>query len=281
MATTTEKPWIDWPDTDIEAGFWLKEKGYFQGYDDGTFRPNIPITINHFNTVLKRAEVIGSKPLSLDDKVLMKEAVEFLPGTVFTAAPNSMVTRYRLAVMLYRWKNMTQEQQSGAKLEQWFKTTYVTWNGVTRQPRLIGFGQIMIDYAHKYNVPIWLALGQCYRESQWFTTGLSINYNCGWGIKDKVIKPGWAVWGPVGNPIAVKGYTNYLNLEDAIHAYFKLMSSPERPYRDWIDKYLQTGDTCYIRQALNIYAPASENDTEEHYQIVISFVEKCEARGIK
>lgn len=282
-AMASNKPWEDWPDTDIEAGWYVKNEGIFQGHVDGLFHPHNPITSFQFCNVLEKIGIPIDRGYFQTTEVYMKDTQKFLPGTMFTANPESLATRYRTAVMIYRYK--TGITDIDERIEALLKEKPVTWNGVTRNSRLIGYGKAIVDYSRTFNIPIWLALGQCWRESQWFTTGLSIEYNCGWGMKDREIKPGWAMWGPVGNPASVKGFTNYMNLDDAIHAYFKLMSSPDRPYRALIDKYLAEPDQWkawgYITQALDIYAPGYENDTIEHHKIVRQVKTWCDERGIK
>ena len=284
MANQIEKPWSDWPETaiaeDLNAGWFVKNEGIFKGYSESEFRPHEPLKMRHFKMVLDRAGIQNTIYPS-EDIVTVKFSQDYLPETAWSALPFSEVTRFRAAVMIYRHKyglkNPEKDKIVADKIEQLFKEKPVTWNGVKRYSRLIGHGENIVRYSRQYNIPLWLALGQCWRESQWFTTGLSINYNCGWGIKDKVVKPGWAVWGPVGEPASVNGYTNYLNVDDAIHAYFKLMSSPDRPYKALIE----AGDDESIRKALNIYAPAFENDTEQHWQIVKTVRGWCKERGIE
>lgn len=285
----TEKPWKDWPDTDIEAGWYVKNEYIFQGYGTGEFRPNENISLAHFQSVLTRAEI----PWSLDDFIPITEDVvriktsqKIMPGTAWSAGPEEKVTRFRTAVMIYRYKNNiqppNQDEEIATKLNKWFDETWVTWDGVSRQTKFANddFGQLFVDLSEEYNVPIWLALGQCWRESQWFTTGLSVKpapgYNCGWGMKDSKQR-----WGEHGNPTHVKGYSNYISVEEAVGAYFRLMDSLIMPYRALIDKYLATGDLTYISQALDIYAPGYENDTIQHHKIVRQVKEWCEQRGIK
>jgi uncharacterized FlgJ-related protein len=160
-------------------------------------------------------------------------------------------------------------------LEKWFNETNVTYQGVTRRPRLIKYGAYIVAESKSHRVPMWLMLGQCWRESQWFTTGLSIDYNCGFGIKDVKGK-----WGVLGTPPLVKGFSNYTSVGVAISAYFELMDSNSMPYRKLIDGYLNTRNVDYIFQALDIYAPASENDTKEHHEIVMLKKKQCQERGI-
>lgn len=278
-AMASEKPWSDWPDTDIEAGFWLKEQGYLQGFVDGTFRPHIEVTPFQFSVVLDRAGIKSEWP----EKVDIGEALKYLPNTVQSSKSTDTLTRYRYAVMLYRHFNgihfpapVTPDQEVIDRLELFFKDKKVTWNGVTRTSRLTGYGDVIVNLSREYNVPIWLALGQCWRESQWFTTGLSVRYNCGWGIKDRN-----GTWGILGTPSLVSGFANYVSVGEAIHAYFRLMGSPDKPYRALIDKWYLTNEDCYIREALNIYAPAYENDAYQHWIIVRTVRGWLEERGIK
>lgn len=276
VAMAVEKPWADWPDSDIEAGLWVKEQKIYEGYSDGLFHPSGEVTPLHFITVMRRAGIEAEWPTTIPATI--GDALKYLPNTVTTSKPTDKLTRFRLAVMLYRHfvAPINTDQQIIDKLDMWFKETKVTWNGVTRQPRLIGHAAEIVRMARFHNIPIWLALGQCWRESQWGTTGLSIEYNCLWGMKDTLCK-----WGMPGNPRLIKGYTNYISIDTCIDAYFKLMSSPDKPYRALIDQYLATGDMTYISKALDIYAPGYENDTIQHHKIVRIVKDWCDERGIK
>jgi len=272
------KPWEDWPDTDIEAGWYVKNEGIFQGHVDGLFHPYNTITSFQFCNVLERIKIPVDRKYFKTSEVSMEDTQVFLPNTMFTADPESQPTRYRTAVMIYR--HLHPKEVMYDRLENWFSETKVTWNGVTRPTKLIGYADVFIDLSEKYNVPVWLALGQSWRESQWFTTGLSVDYNCGFGMKDATGR-----WGPLGNPSLIKGFSNYTSIGEAIHAYYKLMNSPDKPYRALIDKYLAESDPWkawgYITQALDIYAPGYENDTIEHHKIIRVVKSWCEERGIK
>jgi hypothetical protein len=272
VAMASEKAWADWPDTDIAAGFWVKEKGYFGGYTDGTFKPNLPINSVHFWSVLNRAGIKNASANS--NPATIADAQRYLPNAAVTSKPTDTLTRYRMAAMLYRnfVTPVSPDLVVIDKLEKLFLEKKVTWNGVTRTSKLVGHAKEIVDFSRNTGVPIWLALGQCWRESQWFTTGLSVNYNCGWGIKD-----GKGTWGILGSPNNVSGYSNYASISEAIAAYFRLMSSPNRPYKALID----AGDDESIRKALNIYAPAFENDTNQHWVIVKAVRGWLETRGIK
>ena len=287
----SEKAWKDWPDTDIEAGWYVKDNHIFNGYSTGEFKPNENISLTHFQSVLTRAEIDWSLddflPIT-EDVVRVKTSQKIMPGTAWSANPESLVTRYRAAVMIYRFKNGVEPQEEPdnppvdedakviAAIEQLFQDKPVTYQGVKRYSKLVGLAHVIVEDARKYNVPIWLCLAQSWRESQWFTTGLSINYNCGWGIKDSKGR-----WGELGSPTCVSGYSNYSSEEEAVHAYFRLMGSEEMPYKSLIDSYRQTSDMSYIYKALDIYAPGYENDTYQHHKIVSIVKEWCVSRGIE
>lgn len=278
----TKKPWNDWPDTDIEAGWWVKNEGIYEGYPDETygslFHPNGDVTPLHFVTIMRRAGIEAEWPTTIPATI--GDALKYLPNTVLTSKPTDKLTRYRLAVMLYRHfvspLHPDANEDMIKALDDWFQETKVTWHGVTRQTKFVGYGELFLALAEEHNVPIWLALGQCWRESQWFTTGISVDYNCGWGMKDKTGR-----WGTMGSPTHVKGYTNYISVEEAINAYFRLMDSPDMPYRALINEHLQTGSMTPIYEALDIYAPGYENDTVQHHKIVNIVKGWCEDRGIK
>ena len=277
-AMAMEKPWRDWPDTDIEAGWYVKNEKIFQGHVDGLFHPHNTITSFQFCNVLERVGIPVDRGYFKTTEVYMKDTQKFLPDTAFTADPQSFATRYRVAVMIYRY--LHPEEVMEERLEKWFLETKVTWNGVTRPTKLVGYANVFVNLSKEYNVPIWLALGQAWRESQWFTTGLSIDYNCGFGMKDSTGR-----WGPLGNPPLIKGFSNYTSVGESIHAYYKLMSSTEKPYRALIDSYLVAPDSWqawgFITQALDIYAPGYENDTIEHHKIVQLVKTWCDKREIK
>lgn len=277
---TTEGLWADWPDSDIEAGLWVKEQGIYKGYPDALFYPNSEVTPPHFVVVMDRAGIKAGLPTTTP--VTIGDALKYLPNTVVTSKPTDKLTRFRLAVMLYRHfvAPINSDQTIIANLEKWFRETRVTWNNVTRPTKFIGHASLFVKLSREYNVPIWLALGQSWRESQWFTTGLSVNYNCGWGMRDRTGR-----WGAMGTPTHVRTFTNYVSVEEAINAYYRLMNSPKMPYRALIDKYLAESDPKkaweHIMEALDIYAPSFENDTVEHHKIVQIIKRQAEQRGIK
>lgn len=277
---TQTQLWSDWPaDENSAVGHFVLDNKYMTGYADGTFRPNEQVNSSRFFIIITRAKIVDAYPVMPEipiNGITVGYALKYLPGTVTTALPNEPLTNRRLAVMLYKHFTNPVNPDQGIidKLEKWFVVTHVTWNGKTRQPRLIGHAATIVADARKYNVPIWLALGQCWRESQWFTTGLSVDYNCGWGIKDSKGK-----WGIVRSTHS--GYTDYVSVDESIHAYFRLMSNNGMPYWALIVKYYATGNMSYIYQALDIYAPASENDTAEHHQIVATVKSWCNDKGIK
>ena len=179
--------------------------------------------------------------------------------------------------MVYRYKNgienpnspSNEDAQVVAAIEQLFQDKPVKWQGVTRKSKLIGLAHVIVEDARKYNIPIWLCLGQGWWETQWYTTGMSLKYNQGWGMKDTM---GW------GEIIDYHdGFANYVSVEESIHAYFKLMSSPDMPYRAWIDK-LMAGDESYLRTILQAYCV---NKIYQHLATVKVVKGWCEERGIK
>ena len=275
----SEKPWADWPDSDIEAGQWVKDNKIFEGYSETEFRPNENIKVSHFQSVLTRAEI----PWSLDDfvpitedVVLIKTAQKIMPGTAWLAKPDEKVTRYRTAVMVYRFKNgivnpnpINPDQAVIDAMEKLFQDKPVTWNGVTRKSKLIGHAAVIVADARKYNIPIWLCLGQGWWETQWYTTGMSLTYNQGWGMKDT---QGWGE-----SRGTHKGFTDYVSIDESIHAYFRLMSSPKMPYRAWVDKLI-AGDESYLRTILQSYCV---NSISSHLATVKTVRGWCDQRGIK
>lgn len=272
--------WTDWPvGQDEEAAHFVYNNKIFLGYEDDLFHPWEYITEKQVIRVCKRAGIRTDldENTYADAPALMGWVQDyFLPATVHSACLQEPCTRFRLAVMLYR-HGMTPCPNLAVpashvwlqnKLDEWFDETYV--NG--RQSRLVGTGRTFIDASLENNVPIWLALAQCWRESQWFTTGLSRSYNCGWGIKASP----WE-WGNLGYPETVQGYGNYESVEEAVKAYFNYMNNQTSDggylYRDLIDNH-------EWKRILDIYAPPYENDSYEHYQIVMQVRKWCENKGI-
>lgn len=277
-ATVSAHIWPDFLPGYEPTEHYIYETGLMRGYPDGLFRPYSAVTQHQVVVVAARGgsrtdldpALFGSYPATM-------EWVErgFLPGTVMTAGPYEVCTRFRFAVMLERYGlnpgpptevyPASDLEITGAKLDAWFADTYVTWRGVTRQPRICGQGLLIVQQARGRNVPVWLALGQCWYESQWWTTGLSIEHNVGWGIKDTLGR-----WGMITG--LVQGFADYTTVEEAVLAYFRLIDSPG--YRGYVDAEDWAG-------LLNRYAPAFENDTAAHYATVMAVRRWCEERGIQ
>jgi hypothetical protein len=284
-AMATEKPWEDWPITsieeDLDAGWYVKSEGIFQGYKDGLFHPEIPITSFQFGVVLGRAKIPAEDYVPVGTSVTIEETQKYLPGTAWSSKPEDLATRFRTAVMIYRYKNgivapETIDKQIAAKIEELFKEHPHSWQGVSRYSRMVGHADTIVRCSKQYNVPISLCLAQCWAESCWFTGGKSLEFNMGFGMKDRLNR-----WGAVGNPSVIgDGFTNYISIDESIEAYFRLMSSPIMPCRALIDKWIETGDINYVNQLLDIYAPPYENDPnlKRTVSIVIGWVN---SKGIK
>lgn len=281
--SVNKKPWPDWPNEHIKEANFVKDKKWLLGYEDGNFRPWQPITERQVVTVAQRAGIrtdLGH--LTFHDIPATMSWVEngFLPGTVYEAGPEETCTRFRFAIMLYRYGEKpgpsteviptvpNPDEDVVSKLDRWLEETRVTWQGVTRKPRLAGHARTIVEESRKHNVPLWLALGQCWRESQWGTTGLSIDYNMLWGMKI-----GCGDYGEVKGTI--RGFADYVDIDECIRAYFRYMDSGDKPYRSWID----SGD---LEAILNFYAPPWDgNNPSQHYNIVATVRGWCEERGIE
>jgi hypothetical protein len=262
-AMATDKPWVDWPDTDVEAGVWVKEKGYLTGYFDGTFMPNNLVTPLQFSVVFDRVGIKTTWPTVVN----VGEAQKYLPLAKVSSKPTAVLTRYRLAVMLYRHfvTPMNIDEVNTKKIEELFQEHPHAWEGVYRYSRMVGHAGTIVRCAKQYNIPISLCLAQGWVESCWFTGGKSLEYNMGFGMKDSKLR-----WGTPGIPAFIgNGFTNYVSIDESIEAYFRLMSSPIMPYRALIGKWVETGDFNYVRQALDIYAPPSENDPDLHKDVAV------------
>jgi len=259
-------PWPDIPAGDeelIAAGTWALDEGIFQGRTDGTFGPWDSLLRRHVALVAERMGLPCT--LTTDDwaPALRSDVRDAIPGLEWLEERwDEPVTRSQVLRLMYRARDA---DPTAALLEQWFAETYVTWQGVTRQPRLIGHAALMVELSREHDVPLWLALGQCWRESQWGTTGLSITHNMLWGVKDAGGR-----WGELRGIVA--GFADYATVEECIRAYFRLMD--QGTYRGLIDAQDWRG-------LLDYYAPATENDTAEHYRIVMAVRAWAETRGIE
>lgn len=276
--------WQDWPEGYYEPLKFVMNNRLMFGYLDGTFKPWDSVSQWQVITVAARAKNKVLDPLDYEDKPATMGWVQqyFLPGTVYSAGMDEECTRFRFAVMLERYglkpgpveNPPTMVQEYGAILDKWFDETYVTWSGVKRQSRLVGCGEILCQESIEHDIPIWFALGQCWLESQWFTTGLASKYNCGWGIKASPSK-----WGELGDPATVgSGFGNYVSVEEAVRAYFRYLdgqtSGSGYLYRDLIDRH-------EWERIINIYAPPYENDCNEYYRVVRTVQRWCEDRGLR
>lgn len=249
------------------ASFWAAERGIFQGYEDGSFHPNVPVLKRHVALVARRTGLL-CPPWEDNYAVATRGQVrEAIPGLLWDSGRwEEGLTRSQLLRLMWRTVERTNpDEATAARLNAWFDEKLVTWCGVTRQPRLTGCGGLMVALSRAHEVPLWLALGQCWRESQWGTTGLSIEHNCLWGVKDTKGK-----WGELRGVIC--GFADYATLEECVRAYFRLMD--QGTYRGLIDAEDWRG-------LLDYYAPASENDAENHYLIVMTVRGWCEDRGIR
>jgi hypothetical protein len=284
MASTSS--WNDWPNEPEEVRKFITENNLMLGYPDGTFRPWNAVTEKQVVRVCKRAGIrtdLDENQYSDMPATMGWVTTYFLPGTAKTAGMEEECTRYRLATMLYRYglkpgptpipPSTSEDSIIADRLDKWFDEMYVTWNGVTRQNKLVGLGKVFVEESNKHRIPIWLALGQCWRESQWFTTGLSVTYNCGWGMKASVEK-----WGQLGSPSTIQGYGNYISVEEAVRAYFKYMD--EQTTGNGQPLYRNLIDQEKWQEVLNIYAPPFENNAQEHYNIVMTVRKWAADRGI-
>ncbi len=266
------EPALPWPDINpdddelMAAAWWAKDAGIFEGYDDGIFWPFGVVLKRHVALVAQRVGIPGPDWESDYGIATRWQVYLAIPGLTWNDRRwEEPLLRSQLLRLMYRARDgLDPDAEIAARLEQWFVETRVTWQGVTRQPRLIGHAALLVQLSREYRVPLWLALGQCWRESQWFTTGLATRYNCGWGIKG-------TNWGALGTPPTVSGFANYATVEESIRAYFRLMDSPL--YRSLIDAQNWRG-------VLDRYAPPYENNSTEHWAIVRTVRGWCEERGI-
>ena len=268
----------DWPrDTNPEVMNYVIDNGIILGYPDGTFRPWDIITAPQVARMANRA---GIRTDIQDENfdyypVTMKWIEEnFLPGTVFSAEPWEFCTRYRAAIMFFRFGKKPGPSTIPApdiwgitafNLNKWFDSTYYKWQGVKRQTRFVGLGTTFVEQSMSHRVPLWLSLGQAWRESCWATTGLSINYNMPWGIKATPAK-----WGEIKGYVG-EGFGDYVTIEESVKAYFRYMD--QSLYRTRIDNH-------QWRSILDTYAPPYENNSSQHYAIVMKVKSWCEERGI-
>lgn len=251
----------------VAAAAWAVGKGILVGYRDGTLRPDAPLLKRHVALVAKRSGRYYPpwiKDYGLAARGQVRDAI---PGLDWREERwDEPLTRSQLLRLVWRSAEKTDPDDTmAARLDAWFMDKTVTWHGVTRTPRLSGYGGLIVAEAHAHQVPIWLALAQCWRESQWGTTGLAIDRNMLWGVKDRSGK-----WGEVRS-VTSSGFADYITLDECIKAYFRLMDNVYRSYIDLED----------WRGLLNKYAPAIENDVQNHYVIVMTVRQWCEERGIQ
>lgn len=264
-------PWSDIPPDDQEllaAAWWARDKNVFQGRGDGTFGVHAPTLQRHVTLVCERTGIPAPPWEGLYGTATRAMVRDAIPGlTWYEQRWDEPLTRSQLLRLVYRARDgLDPDAVVAGRLEAWFADTHVTWRGGTRAPRLIGYAQLLVQLSREHDVPLWLALGQCWRESQWGTTGLAINHNCLWGVKDVNRR-----WGEVDHFVG-SSFASYVTLEECIRAYFRLIDSPV--YRRFVD----AGDW---RGLLNKYAPPSDgNDPDEHYRIVVTVRGWCKARGI-
>lgn len=262
-----EHPFTDLSDEDIEleaAAGYLYHEGIIEGYDDKTVGPYQPLLKRHVALICERMGIACAFSLNDWGAALRGDVRDAIPGLAWNEERwDEPIIRGQLLRLMYRARG-SEDILIAQRLESWFADTHVTYQGATRQPRLTGHAALLVQLSREYNVPLWLALGQCWRESQWGTTGLSITYNCLWGVKDTIGK-----WGELRSTIS--GFADYASVEECIRAYFRLMG--QGTYRQLIDAEDWRG-------LLDYYAPASENDTELHYRIVMGIRAKCDERGI-
>jgi hypothetical protein len=268
--------WPDFLPGHEQTEAYLLENGLMQGYADGDFRPYVLVTERQVVTVAKRGGIrTDLDPAAFGPYPATMGWIEehFLPGTVLSAGADELCTRFRFAVMLERYGLQPGPcttvpatggiQATGALLDEWFASTWYTWRGVARQPRVMGQGELIVRLSREHNVPIWLCLGIGWYESCWCTGGLSLTYNCGWGIKDVKGK-----WGSIRG--VVSGFADYTSVEEMITAFFRLMDSPG--YRGYID-------ARHWDALLERYAPSFENNHRAHVATVLTVRRWCEERG--
>lgn len=241
--------WKDFPENKQEVGLFIVATGVMQGYPDGTFRPYQVVTEEQVVRVIIRAGI--RTDLREEDFYPVPAKMgwvdtNFLPGTVLTAKATEDCTRFRLAVMLSRYRNSDGTFKAGpatvvvptkpvpvvdariAKMNQLFKEH--PYNG--KITKFVGHEKLFLQLSAETGVPIWLSLAQAWKESCWGTNGSSI-----WGIK--------------GNG----GFVGYDSTEASIRAYYKLIRyGPGGNGTYW--KYLQAGN---IDALVELYAPSYEN----------------------
>lgn len=262
-------PWSDIPTDDQElvvASNWAYEEGIFQGYGDGTFGVYDPMLRRHVALVAERVGLTPPDWFNDYSVATRGDVAAGIPGlTWFEERWDESITRSQVLRLMYRARDgLGIEAQIAQSLEQWFADTTVTWRGATRQPRLARHAGLLVQLSRQYDVPLWLALGQAWRESQWGTTDPAASHNCIWGVKDTAGK-----WGKIRG--TVSGFADYVSVEECCRAYFRLMDGAYRHFidaRDW-------------RGLLNRYAPAYQNDTRQHYRTVMAVRQWCEERGIE
>lgn len=269
--------WPDFLPGHEQTEAYLLENGLMQGYADGDFRPYVLVTERQVVTVAKRGGIrTDLDPAAFGPYPATMGWIEeyFLPGTVLSAGADELCTRFRFAVMLERYGLQPGPcttvpatggiQATGALLEEWFSQTWITWQGVKRQPQFLDYGGLIAELSHSTGIPVWLCLGISWYESQWGTTGLSTRYNMAFGVKDSRAK-----WGQVA--CWVRGFSSYVSTEEMIRAWYRLMVGV---YKGYLDR----GD---LDGLCELYAPSHENSHAAHVATVLTVRRWCEERGIR
>lgn len=258
-----EMNWTDFPQEEKLVRMFLTNSKVMQGYPDGTFRPWEIVTEEQVVRVVLRAGIrtdIREEDFYPVPAKMGWVETNFLPGTVFTAKDTENCTRFRLAIMLFRYRNSDGSFKAGpttvvvptkpvvdsriAKMNELFKEH--PYNGKTT--KFVGHEKLFLELSDTTGVPLWLALGQAWKESCWGTNGSSI-----WGIK--------------GNG----GYVGYDSTEASIRAYYKLMRTGQSGY------YWQCIQSGNIDALVERYAPSFENNHASYMQtlwIVKGWVQK-------
>jgi len=261
-------PWRDIPTSDtelVQASRWAYSLGIFQGYGDGTFGVHQPMLRRQVALVAGRANLTPAPWLTGYAAASRSDVAAGIPGLTWLETRwNESVTRSQVLRLMYRARyGLGPEAGTAQRLEEWVAETQDSW-GLPGEPRLAGYAGLFVQLSRQYNVPVWLALGQCWYESGWGSTGLSIAHNCLFGVKDTTGK-----WGRIKG--TVNGFADYVNLEECIKAYYRLMNGVYRGYidaKDW-------------QGLIEKYAPSSENSVNAYVTTLMVVCFECEYRDIK
>lgn len=143
---------------------------------------------------------------------------------------------------------------------------------------LQGTGQVLANLSVQHNVPIELALGQFWLETQWYSdTGITVrkqtnnpgNIKCG---SDECRQRLGAT------SKSISGYSTFPTLEKGIEAYFLLLDSSR--YRTAVDNFISTSNPRPVIRIYYQYEPGYATE-DEYVDTVNTIVKRLRDAAVK